>query len=219
MAGRTPRVDRVVFATKTCFQDYHYFLSGAFERKWKACEYPFDKKILFINNGVPDIEFPCKTIKVEPLIDETLDFFGLNRDSFKTDNGNGFWYSIEELVELYYLKDFDYLVHFSSDALMYPSGDWITPGLEILKNEPDVSIVSPLSEVNTWGDYDQFCSDQAYLIKISEFRNKIFDIPGVIKDYPDYGGDSFEHKIGKYLRTYNKKRRILNGFYYHHPQY
>jgi hypothetical protein len=202
---------RTLFTTKCWQKDYLKYLKGEFDRKTPS--FPFDEKILFLNNGVPSLPFPCKTVDVIPLIDEVLEFFDLKDSDFQ----GGFWYSIEELTELYVAKDFDYICHYASDCS--GGGQWVHDALTVLELEKDVSVVSPRSEVNTWHDragYDQFFSDQCYLIRVNEFRQRIYDYPGTIPDYPEHGGNSFEHRVAKYLRANNKYRKILDAYWYDH---
>ena len=191
-------------------------MQGEFDKKCPP--YPFDDKILFINNEISrDVKFPCKTIRVDDYIIPVLDFFGLNADSFTKNGNSGFWYSIAELTAIYMAKDFDYLCWVQSDCRT--KGDWITPGLKEL-DKKDISVVSPVSAVNTWhkrDGLDQFFSDQAYLIKVSEFRKKIYDYKEPYQpEYPFYGGASFEYKVGQYLKNNNKYRRILDKFWCEH---
>ncbi len=84
-------------------------------------------------------------------------------------------------------------------------------------------VVSPLSEVNTWhdaDDYDHYMSDQAFVVRVKDFLNpEVYHVPGTDPDYPDYGGNSFEHMVGKYLKKTGKKRKILTDFWVNHPSY
>ena len=99
-------------------------------------------------------------------------------------------------------------------------GDWVTPGILALQSEPDVLVVSPASEVNTRGDYDPYCSDQAFLVRVADFYNhKVFSYRTIDPDYPSYGGLSFEHLTGNYMKATGKKRKILTDFYVQHPAY
>lgn len=215
---------KVLFVTKTWQGDYKQILSGGFDRKIRSCEYPFDERWLIINNiddpigieafgGIAD-----RVILASDYAKKALDFFNLTEDDFK----GGLVYSICELVELYLAAEFDYLCHFSSDSLMSPSGDWITPGLEILRYVTNVSVISPASEVNTWHDrnsLDQFFSDQCYLIDVKEWRKPIYSEPGTIPEYPAHGGNDFEHMAAKYLRKTDRYRMILEDYGYAHPAY
>jgi len=201
----------VTFCTKTYFGDYHKFLSGAFERKLNACNYRFDDEVLYINNGVlEDVKFNCKTSDVISKMDEVLEFFKLKNHDFK----GGLWYSIAELTAIYECKT-EYLCWVEGDCLT--EGDWVREGIKILEENPDVSVVSPYSECNTWGD-DWHFSDQAFLIRTKEFRKPIYeecDLP----DYPSYAGNSFEKMCGNYLKKNNKIRKIIYESFCHHEVY
>lgn len=176
-----------------------------------------------INNGVPEgTKFSCadRQIDVEKYTQEALRWFGLNKDSFKVGKGDGFKYSIAEIVLLYLADGFDYLCYIQGDVMMEKDGNWVKEAIEILEKDNSISVVSPYSEVNTWANQeglDQYFSDQAFIVRVPEFRKKIFSYKGFNKDYPDYGGDSFEHKVHKYLKNNGKYRKILNEYYCVHP--
>jgi hypothetical protein len=194
----------VTFATKCWGGDYHKFLSGAFERKKSAIGYLFDKEYLVVNNGIPEgISFPFNTV-----------------DAFNAPSVLNV-YARGEVAAVFAAKT-DYICFVQGDAIT-EGGDWVTPALKILENELDVFLVSPASEVNTWHNvdgYDHYCSDQAFIARVSDLQEPVtYSVEGIDTDYPSYGGDSFEHMIGKYLKATGKKRKILEEFYVHHPAY
>lgn len=204
----------IAFATKTWGGDYQKFLSGAFERKIEATSYPFDGAILVKNNGVPEdvnFSFPKFTQDAIPIL--------------------GNIYCMGERSAVIFSETFEYLCYVQGDCLTMGilgskpggSGDWITPGITILEAESDVMVVSPASDVNTWHDkdgYDHYMSDQAWLVRVKDFLNpEVYQVEGIDPDYPSYGGNSFEHMVGKYLKKTGKKRKILNDFYILHPAY
>lgn len=189
---------RVMFATKAWSKDYQKFLSGALERKVAAIGYPFDNQVLILNNGVPEgIE-------------------GIRAKQTGNVYGDG------ELAAVEAAKDYDYLCFVEGDCLT-TGGDWVTPAIKILEHNPRVAVVSPASDVNTWHDErgnDHYMSDHAWIVRVKEFSNpEIYKYPGVDPDYPDYGGNSFEHMVGKYLKATGRYRRILTDFYISHPAY
>lgn len=192
----------VTFATKCWGGDYYKFLLGAYERKLEALEYIFDEDYLVVNNGVPeDTSFQFDTVMV----------------------GKSLYnhYASGEIKALQAAST-DYLCFVQGDCLT-SGGNWIDTGIEVLQSEPEVLIVSPASEVNTWHDhngYDHYCSDQAFVVRVADFMNpEVYQVPGVDPDYPDYGGNSFEAMVGRYLKYTGKKRKILTDFYVHHPAY
>jgi hypothetical protein len=205
--------EKVVFATKCYYKDYYKFLQSYFDDKWKGCKYDFDDKWLILNNGIPEgTKFPCKTFAVSDCEKEVLDFFKLKRDDFLLNGHDGYKYSIAELTAIYLAKDFKYLCYIQSDCEMIPY-NWITQGIKELETH---SVVSPYSRVNTWGETDHFFSDQAFLIKVAEFRKPIYSIPGYMKEYPIYGGNYFEMMVGKYLHKTGKTRKIIKEAWYEH---
>ncbi len=123
---------KVLFSTKTWEGDWQKIVSGGFTRKVLAASYPFDSRLLVVNNtkqprGIFE-GFSDDVIFVEDLKDKTLAFFGLKEEDFK----GGYYYSIAELAELQYAfgQDYDYLVHYASDTISTP-GDWVSKGIEI----------------------------------------------------------------------------------------
>jgi len=210
---RVFRKPSVAFATKCWAGDFHKFLAGEFDRKADSCQYPFDEKWLMLNNEVPEgafKDFKGKTIDVLKEQAETLEFFDLTESDFKTDKGNGYWYSIAELTAIRLAEGFDYLCWVQSDCIIEPASDWITRGIEILEENPLISIISPGSKVNTYGEIDAECSDQAFLIRVPEFRKRIYNYTEPNQDnYPSYGGQSFEYKVGQYLKNTGQRRMIL----------
>lgn len=185
--------------------------------------YNFDREILILNNtsnpdSVSDALEEFATEEVYYALDLAHKFSGIN---YKLE------YALGEMVAIYVVgadpeSCTDYLCYVQGDCIT-DGGDWVTPGIAILESESDVMIVSPASEVNTWHDkegYDHYMSDQAWLVRVNDFANpEIYKVGGIDPDYPDYGGNSFEHMVGKYLKKSGKKRKILKDFYTFHPTY
>jgi len=209
----------IIFATKCWGKDYHKFLQQEFQNKKPS--FNFDKNWLLINNRVPIVKFNCGAdfyIKVDKYANKALKFFNLEKNSFRYNGYDGYVYSIAELVLLYLVPSIGYLCYIQGDVQV--RGDWITPAIKILENEPNVSVVSPLSAVNTWHNkngYDYFFSDQAFVIRIPEFKQQIYFYKEPILDqYPFYAGNPFERMIGRYLHNTKRKRKILKEFYAYH---
>ena len=208
----------VTFASKCWKNDYIKLIYGGFKRKEEAIGYPFEKSIHIYNNGVPG--YLANGYHVADMDVKVLHSFGLKKKKL-LGLGKGYIYAVGELSALY-LCDTEYLCYVQGDCITQ-GGDWVTPGIKILEEEPDTMVVSPLSEVNTWHDengYDHYMSDQAWLVRVKDFKDPlVYSIRGIDDDYPEYGGDSFEHKVGKYLKWSGKKRKILEEFYTQHPGY
>jgi len=220
----------ILMATKCWEGDYAKFLEDAFKHKWKPLNFEFEEKWLMLNNGVPKqtqkeyLKYADKAIDVKFYIPYVLSFFGLKKKDFK----GGFWYSIAELTCIFLAEYFDYLFWIQGDCILkkpfrYLPNKFIQKGIKILKTNPHISVVSPESEVNTWHDdsgLDQFFSDQCFLIRIKEFRQKIYNYKTPkLNEFPSHGGDSFERLCARYLRNNNKYRRILNESYLIHEAY
>lgn len=196
---------KVLFATKTYGGDWKSMVAGGFKRKLEAVNYPFDSTMLVFNNGI-SIETGNMIKYLADLTPKVTKFANPYLDG--------------ELLAVMSAKGFDYLCFVQGDCIT-TGGDWITPGIKVLENQPRTAVVSPASEVNTWHNdkgLDHYMSDQAFLVRVSEFSNpNIYEYPGVDPDYPSYGKDSFEHRVGKYLKATGRYRRILSDFWVNHP--
>lgn len=207
----------VSFFTKTWEGDFARMLAGGFQKKWQACGYDFDEVNILLNNQVARMAFPGadKSICVADLESEVRSRYG-NPD-FK----GGDVYSLAELVACH-LCDTEYLCYVQGDCLP-ARGDWVTPAIEILESFPEIAVVSPSSDVNTWHDaegLDRFFSDQAWLVRAKDFKDPhLMDGGPDIPEYPPHGGDSFEKKVAQWLRKNGKYRKILTNHRYEHPAY
>lgn len=210
----------IEFASKCWGQDFYQFISGAFERKLDSLNYPFDKKTLYINNNVPEeVKFSCDTVKVMEEQAETLDFFELTDEDFKRNGHSGYVYSIAELTAIR-MATCDYLVYLQGDSLLTLNNDFVIHAIEVLETNKTISVVSPYSEVNTYGDVDWECSDQCFVIRVKEFQKKIYNEDEPEQDnYPKYAGRSFEYMVGQMLKRTGQGRLILFDSYISHPVY
>lgn len=216
---------RVLFATK-CWQGDWQRVLGGFEAKVRAIGYPFESTLAVINNaddpdsvrdafeGVAD-----RVVVAESSLPWIYGQAGLSRESFVTPGGDGYPYAIGELAAVLHAASYDYLCYVQGDALA--RGDWVTPGIKVLEDEPGVMVVSPASDVNTWHDaagYDRYMSDHAWLVRPWEFQDKaVYAVPGADPDYPAYGGNSFEAMVGRYLKATGRTRKVLTRFRSLHP--
>ncbi len=216
---------KVVFATKTWERDYLKMAQGEFLRKENSCKYPFDDSFLVVNNTdnpahVKELLSETgRMVFVEDHLKEVLAVFNLNKSSFiePYTSQNGYVYAVGELTAIWAARNADYLCYIQGDCITYPASDWVTEAIEILENTPEISVVSPYSEVNTWGDTDQYMSDQAWVVRVPEFMGDIYNhSPEYSHDYPSYGGRSFEYIVGQYLIHSGQKRKILKKHYVVH---
>lgn len=224
---------KILFSTKTWQGDINQIIAGGFQRKHERCLYPFDKKILILNNvdtplsssDIKDMTEADEVIKADDYAEEALKFFRLT----KKDLGVAYIYSICELVELYLAEEFDYVCHFASDTLLSKPFDWITPSIVIMDNCPDVITTAPNNEDSiTYGLKNQFFSDQAYLIKVSEWRkpNTFTYTTPELPEYPSLkahtgqeGDALFERRAGRYLHNIGRYRQLIKDCWYAHPSW
>lgn len=119
-------METITFETKCYENDWEFVLKTNYlDEMLQRLPCSFEHKQLIINN-VSDVSLVCKyadeKVKAgiidayyiaEDFAKDSLSFFQINKNSF----GNGYYYSISELVGLYLSKT-TYHLHFSSDAIM-----------------------------------------------------------------------------------------------------
>jgi hypothetical protein len=228
----------VTFETKCYENDFQLILKSSYLKTMiERCNYKFDKKVLFINN-VSDInkvkKYADKAVS-KGIIDEfyvvkeyaqpALDFFEIDKESFM----GGYYYSISELVSIFLCKT-EYLVHFSSDVMMFPNSvNWIDDAIYNMKNNKKFVVANPNWSKDYKGEkiesYDESenwfigtgFSDQCYLIKTDVFKNNIYNFHHEYSErYPRYGGELFEKRVDAYMRFNNLYRLTNKNCFYMH---
>jgi len=229
----------ITFETKVWEKDWELILkTSRLEKILSRCNHEFDKKILLINNVSQFDKVASQAerlikkgvltefINVDQHASDALDYFDLTKESL----GNGYYYSIAELVSLY-LSSSKYLLHFSGDSMIDVNApqDWLNTGLNILENEPLIKVVnlgwqnfdSTLNEefiAEANGYFSSFgFSDQMYLVRTDDFKDRIFNFYHPLSDrYPKHAGQLFEKRVDSWLRLHNYYRATLkNGRYLH----
>lgn len=229
----------ICFETKVWEKDWELILkTSRLPKLIEACNHAFDKKILLINN----VSNPGKVFKeadrlinngvlteyinVTEHADKALEYFELTKESL----GSGYYYSIAELVSLY-LSQCEYLLHFSGDTIIAKETkkNWLETGLEILKNEPQIKVVNldwgrngPQDREDVIDESPNYWrstgfSDQMYLIRTKDFREKIYSYFHPHSDrYPKFAGELFEKRVDSWMRVNHFYRATLkNGRYIH----
>lgn len=214
----------VTFETKCYEKDWEILLkTGRLEAMIARNQYEFAERILYINNVAdPDKVrryaerykeqgIITEHVLVEEHADEALDFFGLDRDSFK----GGYYYSIQELVGIYRCRT-DYLLHFSSDSILDGSFPWIEKGIAVLNQDDRVRTVNCVwnrkhneARDNAFEETDVFWighgfSDQCYLIRTADFRARIYGETNPASELPAYGGELFEKRVDAWGQNYGR---------------
>ena len=231
----------VTFETKCYEADWEYLLkTGRLKKAISLCHYPFDQTMLLINN----VSDPVKVGKyAERLVqagvlssfvfvadhaDRTLSSFECPRESFE----KGYYYSISELVAIH-LCETDYLLHFSSDSMMASKEDWIEDALAKMETDERVIVVNPVwngkfyaAERESVESDEKFFighgfSDQCYLIPVSAFDRPIYGEtnPESEKNFPAYGGHSFEKRVDAYMRNHGYLRATSKTASYRHKNF
>ncbi|MFW5887138.1 MAG: hypothetical protein ACOCUL_05210 [Bacteroidota bacterium] len=216
------KTKQVTFETKCYENDWEFLLkAGRLQKMIEYCDYPFEKRVLYINN-VSDLALVKKSadkcinkniidsyVVVEDYAKETLSHFNLTIDSFK----GGYYYSIQELTGIY-LCETEYLLHFSGDTIMRGKSPWINQALQKLEENPQFLLANPSwdksfaeARAESFGEDPLFFhsfgfSDHCYLIKTERFRENIYhETHPDSERYPKYGGELFEKRVDSYLRN------------------
>jgi hypothetical protein len=220
----------ITFETKCYENDWEYLLrTGHLDKMIERCNVNFQSKQLIINN-VKDREkvkrYAEEKVRkkiidvfyfVDDYIEEALKFYDIEKESF----GKGYYYSSAELVGLYLSKS-RYHLHFSSDSFMPKKSkqQWIVEAYHIMEKHPEYIVANPTWNLlyreakkessgekigNFYAGYG--FSDQCYLVRTSNFREKIYNFHHPLSErYPEHGGESFEKRVDSYMRTKSLKR-------------
>ena len=227
----------ITFETKCWEKDWKYLLkTNLIKKNIDRNNYLFAKKVLIINNisnyttvrKAADKLISNGTLTDYFLVDDyakqALEFF----DITKEDLGAGYYYSISELVGIF-LCDTDYLLHYSSDSKLKNKSNWINFALNRFEQNSRIKVANP-----TWNNeyvnakkesidenknfYNGFgFSDQCYLIKTKDFKQRIYKENNILSErYPSYGGELFEKRVDSWMRNnYYYRITYKHDSYYH----
>lgn len=231
----------VTFETKCYENDWEFLLrTNGLRNMISRCNFNFNKKALLINNvNDPDRVryYAARQVKngvideyyfVDEFADEALNFFDIDKSSF---NG-GYYYSIAELVSIFLTKT-NYLVHFSSDTMMENNNaNWIAEAIALMETDHRIFAANPvwngeyaMAKRESFSEDDRFYysygfSDQCYLVKTDAARGKIYSEHNIATyRYPKYGGESFEKRVGSYMRNHDLWRATFKGCTYIHDNF
>ncbi len=232
----------VTFETKVWEKDWKLLLkTSRLEETINLCNFNFYTKCLYINNvkNLSLVEKAAnimienniidKTIIVDDVSKNVLDFFNLSKKSL----GKGYYYSIAELVSIYFTET-KYLLHFSSDTTITADvpKNWLTTGINVLENNHNVKVFNltwnnDYSAAKKESEYeDTECyygygfSDQMYLIRTADFRQPIYNYYHKASDrYPNHGGESFEKKVDSWMRKNSFFRATYKHGSYSHKNF
>ena len=198
--------------------------------------FPFATRVVYVNNVdnpravhrraqvLVDAGVVDDVVFVEDHANSALDHFGLTA----ADLGRGYVYSISELVSLH-LATTDYVLHYAGDTVLSQRFDWLPGALDLLARRQDVAVVNAswtpdLAAVEAEseerdGDFllGYGFSDQMYLVRTSEFSQRIYGESHPASDrYPDYGGELFEKRVDSWMRNHQRLRATWAGGHYAH---
>lgn len=230
----------VTFETKCYEKDWEILLkTNRLEQMITRNCYDFAERILYVNNVADphQVRFHAEKLKdrgvitryvfVDEYAREALDFFGLDRNSFR----GGYYYSIQELVGIY-LCQTEYLLHFAGDSILDGSFHWVEQGITKLEEDGRVKVVNCVpdgsvceAEAQAYEEDDVFWlgygfSDQCYLIKTADYRQRIFNETHPASErYPLYGGELFERKVDSWMHNHDFLRATFKKGNYLHKNY
>lgn len=232
----------ITFETKVWENDWEVVLkTSRLKNVINRCKYPFQKKVLYINNvkNPLEVERAAQKLINQNIIDnfvhvheheqKALDFFGLSKEQL----GKGYYYSIAELVSIY-LTETPYLLHFSSDAIPEKNiaNNWLQTGLQLLEKNLNVKVFNltwdrkykevkkeaTSEDVNFYYGYG--FSDQMYLIRTADFKDQIYEeFNAASERYPQYGGELFEKRVDSWMRNKNYLRATYKHGSYTHQNF
>lgn len=230
----------VTFETKVWEGDYEIILgTDRLEKMIGRNCHAFDRRVVYVNNvnDYEKVSALCqhkidqgvidRFVLVKDFAAEALDFFGLTKEAL----GAGYVYSISELVSIY-LCQTDYLLHFAGDACLKKPYHWMEPTFELFEKNPDIKVATlvwngRLDQVRkeSFREDDNFCycygfSDQMYLVRTADFRQRIYDEKHDFSErYPKYGGELFEKRVDSWMRNNDCKRVVWKHGSYRHVSF
>jgi hypothetical protein len=231
----------VTLETKCWEHDWKRILDG--ERLRLLVErnaYPFSEKILMINNVKNySVVSQCaeraiqqgwisKYIVVEEHAAEALDFFLISREAL----GIGYPYSIAELVGIFLCRS-DFLLHYAGDCIPATTCDWVSRAVRLMSQNPRVKVCNLDWEENhreakggATEETDDFYigpggfSDQCYLVRSKEFRQRIYNESNPASArYPRYGGELFEKRVDSWMHNNGHLRATYKHAHYIHKNW
>ncbi|MGB7769085.1 MAG: hypothetical protein WBN22_09580 [Verrucomicrobiia bacterium] len=230
----------VTLETKCWEHDWRHIL----ESEWLRLladrnDYPFGEKILMINNAknysvvskhaerAIQRGWITKYIIVEEHAAEALDFFSISRESL----GIGYSYSIAELVGIFLCRS-DFLLHYAGDCMPAAASNWVSRAVCLMSQDPRIKVCTlhpgedPGGEkqglVGETNDFylGQGFSDQCYLVRAADFRQRIYNESNPASArYPKYGGELFEKRVDSWLRNHGHLQAAFKHAHYTHKNW
>lgn len=227
----------VTFEIKCWENDWQFvLLTDRIRVLLERCNHSFSNKVLHINNVKKPalVEKHARRLVSQGVLDEyvfvkdyekdVLEFFDIKKADFK----GGYYYSIAELTAIYLCKT-EYLLHFSSDAMLNPGKyPWVQSAIDNMADNRKVFVAYPnyhlakreadYEDANWYYGYG--FSDQCYLIRTADFRQRIYQETNPMSErYPKYGGELFEKRVDAYMRNHELLRMSSKHMGYHHKNF
>ena len=201
--------------------------------------WPFSEKILMINNvKQPSVVsqhaeravqqgWLTRYIIVEEHAAGALDFFSISRESL----GIGYPYSIAELTGIFLCRS-DFLLHYAGDCIPATTYDWVSKAVHLMSRDTRVKVCNldwdenhrearggAAEETNDFYIETGF-SDQCYLVRTEEFRQRIYnETHPASARYPKYGGELFEKRVDSWMQNHGQLRATYKHGHYLHKNW
>ncbi len=197
----------------------------------------FRRKIILINNVNDRAEASVlgKTLVdtgeidnfyfVGDMLETALSELGLSHDEI-----NPFpHYTDWALVSVVLPDSSPFLCHWDAEVQLAEPADWISPSIEIMKNDSRVAVANPnwrkggleeatIFEVGPFAIGYGF-SDQLYLIRVEEFRKAIYQFYAFasLRGPLSHITTIFEQRVDSYMRCNRRLRATYRMATYYHP--
>ena len=226
----------VTFETKCWEQDWEVLLkTDRLGQMIARNQFPFAERVLIINN-VDDRAAVARHAQAAvdrgvltafhvaaDHADEALRFFQIEPESF----GPGYVYSIAELVGIYLCRT-EFLLHFSSDSILRDPVDWVTPTIDVFRQQGAAAGAANPMWHEDWprkeaiAESDNYFagrgfSDQCYFVRTADLRAPIYNERHPWSQrFPKYGGQLFEKRVDSWMLNHGRFRLTYRHARYDH---
>ena len=224
--------------TTTCYEkDWELLLkTDRLPMMIDACNYPFSKKKVYINNvkNIEKVTAYAEKHKNNGLIDNYInvaDYEEEVSEYFKIKKGQGYYYLIQFLTMIY-LSEGDYHLNFTADAILINNVPWIEAALSRLQENNRIIVANALYGTQrklvmreSFADDDDFYtsygfSDHCFLINPEIFKKDIYNEENPVSEfYPAGSRDSFEERVYRFMRNHDYHRITHKRAEYKHKNF
>jgi hypothetical protein len=210
----------VEFTTHCYERDWKLILkSRRIEKMISATKYDFTKKTLYINNvnNYAQVAEAAEKLRQNRIIDDFIridDHADEVMKFFNVKKGTGYYYLIQNLVQIY-LSSCNYMLNFTGDSILINNEEWIDTAIKKMQEDERIIVANALYDgrkdqamrESIDADDDFYISygfsDQCYLINPSFYKKDMYNEKNELSlFYPEHARDSFEERIYRYMRNH-----------------